>query len=818
MKVYPCIRFVTLSLIGVVASSKLPIRLFLVAVPLRLISLLSLSIAIVTTRFSIPKLAFFAPFLFVCWGALGEVSFNADIRPLLSDRCFKCHGPDGSEESENGEGGLRLDTEVRAMADLIAVKYAEGSMLRAANGLPAKSPPKASRFAIVPGRPESSSLVERIMSLDEDEVMPPLDSHLSLSDSEKDLLKRWIAEGAQWDGHWAFQTPKSPSLPTVENTSWPITKVDSFVLARLEAKGIEPAIKVTRSAWLRRVTQHLTGLPPTLAEIEAFVVDGSPLAEERVVDRLLGSVDYAERMTAIWLDNARYADSNGFQFDNSRSMWPWRDWVIEAFRENMPYDQFITEQLAGDLLEDSSQQQMIATGFNRNHPHSIEGGIIDEEYRVMYANDKTTTAGTLFLGLTMECTRCHDHKYDPLTMKDYYSLFAFFNTSSEMGAPGEKGFKHKAKGAPPFIEYEPKESNNPEAEKIQVMVMEAVSRQSYILEQGLFDQPGKPVEARTPEILPPFDAYSQDRLGLAQWLTSRDNPLFARVAVNRLWQQFFGIGLVDTPDNFGVQGAQPSHPSLLDWLAVEFRQNDWDLHHLIRSIVLSATYRQSSNFRPNLEDPENRLLARGPTFRLPAEMIRDQALLIGGLLERQVGGPSVMPYQPEGVWEDLNAPESHAEIYEQETGPGLYRKSMYTYWRRGVLHPAMAVFDAPNRDVCSVERESTNTPLQALVTLHGPTYIEASRRLAEVGVGEAAPIDHVFRVLLSRPPEDRERLLLEDLHASRLDRYVKNSDAASQLLGVGDSSADTTLDVAQVAALADVCHALLNLSETITRK
>lgn len=717
-----------------------------------------------------------------------KVSFNHDIRPIFSDTCYRCHGPDESSR----EADLRLDVPESAFTER------EGGY-----------------YAISPGDPEASEVWLLINEEFPEYRMPPPESHLKLSETQKELIGRWIEEGANYEKHWAFQTPQMPPLPKVENQSWPLTDIDRFILGRLEAKGIEPAPEASAGTWLRRVTQDLTGLPPTLAEIEAFAADASPEAEKRVVDRLLNRVDYAERMTGLWLDNARYADSNGFQHDNGRSMWPWRDWVIDAFRTNMPYDRFVTEQLAGDLLEEPTQQQLIATGFNRNHPHSIEGGIIDEEYRVMYANDKTTTAGTLFLGLTMECTRCHDHKYDPLTMTDYYSLFAFFNTSSELGAPGEKGFKHKAKAVPPFISYE---TGDPEAEDTLVMIMEDTIRQTYVLGQGLFDQPGEMVEARTPEVLPDFNGYSGNRLGFARWLTSSENPLFARVTVNRLWQQFFGIGLVDTPDNFGMQGSLPSHPLLLDWLAVEFRRNDWDLQHLIRTIVLSATYRQSSDFRSDLGDLENRLLARGPTFRLSAEMIRDQALMVSGLMSRQVGGPSVKPYQPEGVWDDLNASDNVAEIYEQDSGPDLYRKSMYTYWRRAVLHPAMAAFDAPTRDVCSVERESTNTPLQALVTLHGPAFIEASRRLAEISVTEADPISYAFRTILSRRPDQDERQLLQDFFRARSEQYIKDPDAAARLLAVGESPVEAHLNPGQVAALADVCHVLLNLSETITRK
>jgi hypothetical protein len=565
---------------------------------------------------------------------------------------------------------------------------------------------------------------------------------------------------------------------------------------------------------LRRVTQDLTGLPPTLEAIEAFAANPSSEAAHQVVDDLLSSSDYAERMTTIWLDNARYADSNGFQFDNARTMWPWRDWVIAAFRANMPYDLFVTEQLAGDLLPKPTQQQLIATGFNRNHGYSIEGGIEDEEYRVMYANDKTTTVGTLFMGLTLECTRCHDHKYDPLTMSDYYSFYAFFNNSPEKGAPGENGRKQKA--VAPFVDLAP--DGSPKEKSVRAMIMKEQPRKSFILMQGQFDQPGEAVVAGTPAVLPPFDGYAENRLGLSQWLTAEENPLFARVAVNRLWQQFFGVGLVDTPDNFGLQGSQPSHPLLLDYLAVEFRESGWDVHHLIRQMVLSATYAQASDFRPELQDPKNRLLARGPSFRLPAEMIRDQALAVSGLLTHEVGGPSVKPYQPKGVWEDLNAPKSHAEVYAADSGAALYRKSMYTYWRRAVLHPAMAAFDAPSRDVCAVERESTNTPLQALVTLHGPTYIEAARCLAEKLVQDPDPVAQAFRTILSRAPRESEKRLLEDLHQARRQHYAKAPESAQRLLKVGETRADPDHDPVAFAALADVCHAILNLSEAITRK
>lgn len=670
--------------------------------------------------------------------------------------------------------------------------------------------------AIVPGDADASEIIKRILSEDRTELMPPPKVKKPLTDEQKKILTRWVKEGAVYANHWSFEPIKSHTPPQVAAKEWPRTPVDHFVLAPLEAKKIQPAPEVERAVFLRRVTLDLTGLPPTPEETKAFLEDSSADAHAKVVDRLLKSLDYAERMTAVWLDNARYADSNGYQFDNRRTMWPWRDWVIEAFRTNMPYDRFVTEQLAGDLLEKPTQQQLIATGFNRNHGYSIEGGINDEEYRVMYANDKTATAGTLFLGLTMDCCRCHDHKYDPVSIQEYYSFYAFFNTSAEVGAPGEKGRKEMASA--PFVHAGDDPATAPRA-----MIMAEKPRVTFVLQKGLFDQPGEKVEPHTPRMLPPFEGYPQNRLGLAQWLTAHANPLFARVTVNRIWQQFFGIGLVKTADNFGLQGEMPSHPELLDWLAEDFRKSGWDLHHLIRTIVLSATYRQDSRFRAELDDAENRLLARGPSFRLPAETIRDQALAASGLLTRKVGGPSVMPYQPPGVWEDLSAPPSHAETYQASTGPDLYRKSLYTYWRRAAIHPAMAVFDAPNREICSVERSNTNTPLQALVTLNDPTYIEAARKLAErVMKQESADAEKqtmlAMRLVLVRSPEAKELALLQEVYQDRLAKYQADPAASQKLLAIGASPVDATLDRIRLAAMTDVCHVILNLSETVTRK
>ncbi|MFK7790375.1 MAG: PSD1 and planctomycete cytochrome C domain-containing protein [Phycisphaeraceae bacterium] len=710
---------------------------------------------------------------------LASLSFNRDIRPILSDKCFACHGPDRNTLKAE----LRLDTP----------ENGEGY--------------DGAYFAITPGDPDASELATRIHSNKAKTVMPPPAVKNPLTAQEKALLVRWIEEGAEYEPHWSFTPIAKQDPPEVAGDEWSRNAIDRFVYARLSAKGIEPSPEAGRVAWLRRVTQDLTGLPPTVEAIDAFIADQTPDAYKQVVDRLLKSDHYAERMANVWLDNARYADSNGFQFDNQRAMWPWRDWVIKAYQQNMPYDQFVTEQLAGDLLPEPTEDQRLATGFNRNHPITIEGGVINEEYRVTNINDRTTTMGTLFMGLTLECSRCHDHKYDPITIDEYYQLFAFFNTSADGGIAQFK------KPLAPFIERDGGA----------VMVIKEKPRDTHILLGGQFDQHGEQVIADTPAVLPAFGDRPRNRLGLSQWLLADDNPLMARVTVNRLWQRFFGVGLVKTPDNVGLQAEMPSHPLLLDYLASDFRDSGWDLHHLIKSIVLSATYRQDATHRPELEDPENRLLARGPSFRLPAEMIRDQALFASGLMTQKVGGPSVFPYQPDGVWEDLNAPPSHAEVYKQSTGEDLYRKSLYTYWRRAALHPAMAIFDAPSRDVCSVKRETTNTPLQALAVLHDKTYVEASRKLAERVVKQQpddarAQIALVMRSVISRVPTEQEAKLLVGLYEQRLTDYRADPSAAAKLMAVGESRIDETLDANRVAALADVALAVFNTSEALTRK
>lgn len=710
---------------------------------------------------------------------VAALSYNRDVRPILSDKCFACHGPDRAAR----EADLRLDV--------------------AEDG---KDYDGAHAYAAIPGESDKSELVDVIHTHDEDFMMPPPKVKNPLTEQEKAILVRWIDQGAMYEPHWAFLPIEKPEPPRISGDNWSRNDIDRFVYAKLDEQGIGPSREAGKIEWLRRVTQDLTGLPPSIKEMDSFASDDSADAYEKAVESLLESDGYAERMATVWLDHARYADSNGFQFDNRREMWPWRDWVIAAFRRNMPFDQFVTEQLAGDLLPDASEEQMIATGFNRNHPTTIEGGIIEEEYRVTNVNDRTTTMGTLFMGLTLECARCHDHKYDPISIDEYYELFAFFNTSADAG----RGEKHKP--IAPFIKRD----------KGNVMIMKEKPRKTFILQGGQFDRVGAEVQPDTPNVLPAFGDRPRNRLGLSQWLLADENPLTARVTVNRLWQQFFGIGLFETPDNLGLQAEVPSHPELLDFLAADFREQGWDLHAFIKQVVLSATYRQDSTHRPDLDDPDNRLLARGPSFRLPAEMIRDQALFASGLLSRKQGGAPVFPYQPEGIWEDLNAPASHAEKYVESRGEDLYRKSLYTYWRRAATHPAMQIFDAPSRDVCSVKREVTNTPLQALAVLHDRTFIEASRKLSERVIQDqpenTARIALMTRLVLSRDPHPQEAALLEGLLSERMEVYRRDPEAAAKLLAVGQSPADVDLDAAQVAAMADVALVVFNLSETLTRK
>jgi hypothetical protein len=980
------------------------------------------------------------------------VEFNRDVRPILSDRCFTCHGPDAA----NRKVPLRLDVEDGA------------------------------RKAISPGNPPDSKLYQRITSDNKTLRMPPAYAgHARLSDGEIAALRRWIEQGAPWQKHWSLVTPSRPEPPAVQAKDWVRNPIDHFVLSRLEREGLAPRQEANRRTLIRRVSFDLTGLPPTPEQVEAFVADTAPDAYEKVVNRLLASPRYAERMAFRWMEVARYADTNGYQSDGPRDMWRWRDWVIDAYHSNMPFDQFTIEQLAGDLLPHATLSQKIATGFNRNHRTSAEGGVIDEELRVEYVADRTETTATVWMGMTLGCARCHDHKYDPLPQRDYYRMFSFFNNVPERGfvynfgneppyikapRPAEqaklaeldarvaeagrrveaqkqawvreqarwektlahggpkdwepsrglayswpgpetfdgKGFvdagdhvakfnyldpftfaawikpespngailsknqdyfegaghglyliegrlrlhvifrwtdlgmrmesagklkmgewqhvavtydgKMKASGVRMYVNGEPqdirvlfdqnlwplepkvpfrigagggmrfdgairavrvfdraltveeaaalsvpeplpqiaamRQRSPAQAHKLRlayldlrsppelaalagaraerekyyaaiptVMVMAESDwpRAAYVLKRGAYDAPGDRVSAGVPGALPPLDpSLPPNRLGLARWLVSRGHPLTARVTVNRHWQMLFGVGLVRTVEDFGSQGEWPLHLGLLDWLAVEFMESGWDVKRLLRTIVTSATYRQDSAAPAALvaRDPENRLLARGARFRLSADMVRDQALAVSGLLVEKIGGPPVRPYQPPGLWQELT---SFSKEYQRDSGENLYRRSLYTYWKRTVAPPSMTTFDSPSREVCTVRATRTNTPLQALNTMNDVTYLEAARKLAErmmtgaAGKAEAA-LDRGFALVFGREPKPYEREAAMKLYATLLAGYRKDRAAAVKYLSQGDSPRSEKLDAAELAAWSGVASLLLNLDEALTRE
>jgi hypothetical protein len=1027
------------------------------------------------------------------------VEFNRDIRPILSDTCFTCHGPDVA----NRKTKLRFDTEASAFADLDGHR------------------------AIVPGNLEKSEMFKRITAQDEAVRMPPVYSGRKLTERQIDLIRGWIEQGAKWQKHWSFIPPIQPQLPSVKDKSWPRNPIDFFILDRLEREGLAPSSEADRAALIRRVTLDLTGLPPTPAEVGSFLADKSSGAYEKVVDRLLQSPRYGERMAIRWLEAARYADTNGYQTDGERTMWRWRDWVIDAYNRNMPFDQFTIEQLAGDLLPNATLAQKIATGFNRNHRGNGEGGIIPEEYAVEYVVDRVDTTSTVWLGLTMGCARCHDHKYDPILQKEYYQVFAFFNNVPERGkafkygnsppvvqsptplqkeqvqqidrklklaedrlaklapeiavaqtkwekslnpafpihwavtdglvahfpldgnttdninqsaggkpmrgefqsgapeyAPGKMGLaaafdgktfieagdvgnfgfydkfslgawiyprgtkggvvlsrmkdsvgdagygmtlrdgklqlnlvvrwlddalrvetdrplasdcwhyvmatydgsrvasgvriyvdgkperinvlldelNQSFKSAEPFrigagegpesrfegniddvrvynvvllpedarlaasnesitsiAAVPPAERTEQQRRKIQgcflekyapkpvqeareevvslrrqreqlldtlptTMVMEDMKtpRETHLLIRGAYDKPGDRVLPGVPASLPSLPQCEKtNRLAFARWLVDPSNPLTARVAVNRYWQMFFGTGLVKTVDDFGSQGEWPTHPELLDWLATEFVRTGWNVKALQKSILMSATYRQSSKLPATLlqRDPENRLLARGPRMRLSAEMVRDQALAIGGLLADKIGGPSVKPYQPEGLWKDL----SGTDDYVPDKGESLYRRSLYTFWKRAVAPPVMITFDAATREACTVRETRTNTPLQALTLMNDVTFLEAARALAQRVLieGGATPEERLglaFRLATARPPKPNEdEILLSDLQ-HHLEEYRKDPKAAVKLLSEGESPINEKLDVSELAAYTALASLILNFDETITKE
>jgi mono/diheme cytochrome c family protein len=732
------------------------------------------------------------------------VDYLRDVQPILRAHCTDCHGPDDQN------GGLRLDTAALAISG--------GN----------------SGTAIVPGDVDKSLLILAITGAEKVLRMPPEDSADKLPDDKIAILRRWIKEGAAHpddeqpiaasnDGpkskHWSFQPIVRREPPTTKNAAWPRTPIDAFVLAKLEANSITPAAEADRVTLIRRVSFDLTGLPPSIAEVDEFVNDTSLDAYERLVDRLLASPHYGERWGRWWLDQARYADSQGYSNDAARVMWKYRDWVIEAFNRDLPFDQFTIEQMAGDLLPSATLAQRVATGFHRNTQTYSEGASAIEEYRVESVVDRVSTTGVVFLGLTLGCARCHDHKFDPISQRDFYQLFAFFNSQSEEGKEDDE-----PKLEVPVEGWEPLAANGekPPVTTALVMAERVEPRNTHIHIRGDFLSPGRQVFPAVPAVLPPLKVHTKtpSRLDLAQWLVSSENPLTSRVIVNRVWQLFFGKGIVETDDDFGTQGEKPTHPELLDWLATEFRQSGWSMKKLHRLLVTSAVYRQSSHVRSELQsiDPRNQLLARQNRLRLDAELVRDAALSASGLLAAKIGGPSVFPPQPDGV---MQLTQHANRDWKASSGADRYRRGMYTFFWRLSPHPFLMAFNAPESNTTCTRRPRANTPLQSLMLLNDETFIETAQALAVRVLREAASLDdahrieYAVRLCLGRKPTSAELPILLDL-LSRDQREAAGADQQRRF-----ASATTLPDgvtPSMLLAWTTVARTILNLDEFITRE
>jgi hypothetical protein len=800
-----------------------------------------------------PPLVAAAAVLVLAPPSRAEVSaphFDRDIRPILSDKCFACHGPDEATR----EADLRLDRR-------------EGLFEPTASG----ATPVVARDLT------ASELIRRIASTDPSEQMPPADAPKQLTDDEKAKLVAWVQAGAEFERHWSLIAPERAALPAAD-ADWPCNPIDNFVLARMRDAGLQPSPQASRETLVRRLYLDLLGLPPTREQATAFVRSQEPDAYEQLVDELLTSPHFGERMAMEWLDAARFADTNGYHLDNGRDMSRWRAWVIDAFNKNMPFDQFTIWQLAGDLLPNATTEQRIASGFNRNHMINFEGGAIPEEYHAAYIVDRVSTTSTVWLGLTVACAQCHDHKFDPITQREFYQLYAFFNNVPEKGLDGNQGNAAPMLPLPTAEQAAQqrildaqidalkkltevdgaddalKKQSADELKKLEgsraalakvipnTMVMEEMPqpRDTFVLVRGQYDQFGTKVQADTPASLPAFPADApRNRLGLAQWLVAPEQPLTSRVIANRYWQLIFGTGLVPTAEDFGSQGEQPSHPELLDWLACELQQSTqpgvagtsqecWNVKAFIKLLVTSAAYRQQSQVTPaGLDaDPENRWLARAPRFRLPAELIRDQALAVSGLLKHRIGGASVSPYQPGDLWGELSSRTDSsnwtAQFFVQSHGDDLYRRSMYTFWKRTCPPVQLSTFDAPDRETCTVRRARTNTPLQALILLNDPTYLEASRKLAERVLHEA-PSDSnqrlafLFETVTCRPPSNDELSILARIRDHQRQHYQQHPDQITPLLSIGESAKDDSLDRLELASWTMTASAVLNLDETVTR-
>jgi hypothetical protein len=810
-----------------------------------------------------------------------NVHFNREVRPILAKNCFACHGQDEAKRAQ----GLRLDVR-------------EGAV----------KPLKSGELAIIAGDPDSSELIARITEEDETRRMPPKKSGNPLTSAEVDVLKRWIGEGAEYAPHWALSVPRAHPLPDITDKAWLRNGVDFWILSRLEAGGLKPSPEAERYILLRRVSLDLRGKPPTLHEADEFIDDRGPNAYEKAVDRLLNDPAYGERWARMWLDQARYADSAGYGSDPLRpTIWRYRDWVIDAFNRDVPFDQFTLKQIAGDLLPESSLEDRIATAFHRNTMTNTEGGTDDEEFRVAAIKDRVDTTMQVWMGLTIGCAKCHSHKFDPITHDDYYKFYAIFNQTadqdqpteapvvpaptasildrirkideettplrkllnapttalstaqavweSSVSSPGSAAREGLPKQVQAILDIRPETRTNPETQvladyfrsqapelkavrdkvaflekskppipNLPVMVELAPERHrtTHILRKGNFLDPGDIVGPDVPRSLHRIPAgIPRNRLGLAQWLIDPANPLTARVAVNRYWAQIFGVGLVETEEDFGTQGEPPSHPELLDWLAVQYRDSGWNTKALLRLIVTSATYRQSSKVRPELleKDPRNRLLARATRIRLEAEMVRDQALALSGLLSDKVGGPSVFPPQPAGLWQ---AAFNGERTWSTSQGDDRYRRGIYTFWRRTVPYPSMALFDAPSREVCAIRRLRTNTPLQSLVTLNDPVYVGAAQALARriVRDGGTTPVSrvrHGLQLCLGRPPRPEQIEPLLGLYTTLHARYSKDLPAAVALATDPLGPLPPDMDPAELGAWTAVANVLLNLDSVLTK-
>jgi hypothetical protein len=722
---------------------------------------------------------------------LDAVDFNRDIRPILSDKCFHCHGPD----EEKREADLRLDT-------------FDGATEGGEFDVP-----------IEPGKPDESEVIARILNKDPEEVMPPPETYKKITAIELDLLKQWITEGAKYDEPWTYRAPVNHSDPAVQTKDWPVNFVDQFVLARLEKEALPPSPDTDPVTLLRRLHFDLTGLPPTPTDRDRFLTSfksNPQAAVEAEVDLLMASPHYGERMAIYWLDLVRYADTVGYHGDQDQNISPYRDYVIAAFNQNLPFDQFTREQIAGDLLPNPTQQQIIATGYNRLLQTTHEGGLQPAEYRAIYQADRVRNLSAVWMGATVGCAQCHDHKYDPYTAKDFHTLGAFFADIDD-----EQHFKVGSNSLPT---KRPPEI--PVAGTL-TMITRALEtpRVSRIFPRGNWlDESGEVVQPAVPHFLPQIKKEGrQTRLDLANWLTDPANGtggLTARVTANRIFYLFFGTGLSRSLGDFGGQGQPPSDPELLDRLAVEFYQSGWDMKKLVKTLVTSRAYRQSSLVPSNLRerDPYNELVARQARFRLPAEMIRDNALALSGLLVTDLGGPSVKPYQPSGYYRHLNFP---VRKYQQDTDKRIYRRSLYIHWQRQFLHPMLKAFDAPSREECTAERPRSNTPVAALNLLNDPTFIEAARVFAERILKDAKPdnrarLDKAFTIALNRLPNEDERQALGQLFTYAETDFKKNPKSATALINIGQTKPGNS-DPVQLATWTTVARALLNLSETTTR-